>query len=103
MVMKVCTVIELANTWPKLESKFSNGRRFHGNRLIKLTKKCGNASFPESLMNEMLLLMFQVGQGIPRISPQVLYVSTWKRGQFFVFSFFTCNKKGPIKECARFH
>ena len=52
MVVKLCTVLEPGNTKPKLKWKFSNGHRFHGNRLIKLTKQCLNASFLDRLMKE---------------------------------------------------
>ena len=51
-VTKLCTAIKLGSTWSKLKSKFSIGHRFHGNRLIKLTKMCLKASFLERLMKE---------------------------------------------------
>ena len=36
----------------KLKQNFCNSHRFHGNRLIILTKKCPKASFLESLMKD---------------------------------------------------
>ena len=52
MVMKLCTVIELKNTKPKLKSNFSKGHRFHGIRLIKVTNKCVKDSFLERRIKE---------------------------------------------------
>ena len=40
-------------------------------------------------MNETLLFMSQVCQGIPGINPQVFPASIWERGHFFVFSNFS--------------
>ena len=63
----------------------------------------------------MLLIMFQVWQGIPGINLQVVLASTWEQGLFFVFShldysnskniqanpcgFIRDNKKGPLQIC----
>ena len=63
MVTKLCKVIELENIWQKLSQNFCDGHRFHGNCLIKLTKKCLKASFLECLIKkykEKLLVMSEV-------------------------------------------
>ena len=39
-------------------------------------------------MNEALLVMFQVWQGIPGINSQVFPATTWERGHFLCFSNF---------------
>ena len=73
-------------------------------------------------MNETLLVMLQIWQGIPGINPQVFPASTWERGHFFVFCTFQTldyrisktiqgnpcgfihdNKNGPQNKCAKFH
>ena len=45
MVMKLCTVIGLSNTAKTEVEIFVKCHRFHGNCLLKLTKKCLKASF----------------------------------------------------------
>ena len=52
MVIKLCIVIELEIHSQNWSWNFCNGHRFHGNCLIKLNKKCPNASFLERLMKE---------------------------------------------------
>ena len=72
-------------------------------------------------MNETLLVIFQVLQGIRGINPQVFPALTWERGHFFLFSTFQTldysitktvqsnpcgfirhSKKGPINKFAKF-
>ena len=57
MVMKLCTVIELGDTWRKLKCKFCDSHCFHDNHLIKLTKQC----LTENTKNKMVSFLLQHG------------------------------------------
>ena len=128
MVMKLCTVIKLENTWPKLKLKFCNGHRFHGNRSMKLTKKCLKASFLECLLKEYQVRMKRfwsfssLGGNTRNKSASFSCLHMRTRPHFRIFSTFhnldyriskiikanSCgficdNKKGPLNKCAKFH